>query len=359
MALSWPGSLPEDFLEAGYAEGLAENTIRSSDYGGFITEVRRRSTASPFPVAGEMVMDTDQWNIFFAYFSELADGALTFNLPAQGSGSDELIDWVCRFTEPPTRTYLALDVWRVAFKIEVLDSVVRGEISPQQTFTSVNTFFTPTVAIFNTDFTLTAQRYNDPDTFTQTFVLGDEKLLEPPLITDADLFYAPSVARGVRAISPARYNDTDTFYAPTIQRGARTLTPTLITDADTFYDPTIITAAGQIFPARVTDPDTFYTTTVLQAVILTPALYTDADNFYAPTVARGARTLTPALYSDTDTVYAPTMARGTRTLTPALYTDADTFYAPSVTVHQDSLLLRDGVSYLLLRDGTSKLLLGH
>jgi len=336
VAVIWPGDLPDCFQVDGFVEARADNLIRSSAYGGFITEVRRRSTINPFPVVGTMFMTTDEWDTFWAFFRDLADGALAFEIPAQGT-TDTLTNWVSRFLKPPSRRFAAEDLWLVSFELEVVSTVESEPPILPGPHQNVATFFAATVAIFNTDFTLVPQRYTDPDEIYTGFILLDQDLVEPQRITDADVLYAPSVTRGARTLTAGLVTDADTIYSSVVSGAFTTLAPNLYTDADTFYAPTIVRSVRTLTPAR----------------------YDDADTFYAPTITRGARTIAPSLYTDADTFYAPTMLRGVRTLTPAKYDDADTFYAPDVAVLEEALLLRDGVSYLLLRDGTSHLLLGH
>jgi hypothetical protein len=115
---TWPVSLPEQLLVEGYAEALSDNLIR--DDLGDPADIRRRSTAAPFPFGGRMLMTTEQWSALKTFFSvDLFDGALSFTFPPQGC-PDGVTSWIARFTQPPTRTYSDEDSWNIAMVLEVL-----------------------------------------------------------------------------------------------------------------------------------------------------------------------------------------------------------------------------------------------
>jgi hypothetical protein len=102
------------------------------------------------------------------------------------------------------------------------------------------------------------------------------------------LLAAPSA--GTQTLTPSLFTDANTFFAPTVAAGAVTLTPSLFTNSNTFFAPTVSQAGS---------PQT-----------LTPSLFTNANTFFAPTVAAGAVTLTPSLFTNVNTFFAPTVSQG-------------------------------------------------
>jgi hypothetical protein len=81
MPISWPSSgLPTAFLESGYSEQRADNSISSpTDVGPGLT--RRRGTAAPWFFQAQMLMTSAQWETLLTFFqTTTAYGALPFSL---------------------------------------------------------------------------------------------------------------------------------------------------------------------------------------------------------------------------------------------------------------------------------------
>ncbi len=166
--------------------------------------------------------------------------------------------------------------------------------------------------------------FTDTDTFYAPTVLSIGAL-NPSLVVDVDVFYSPtSVSSGL--LTPSLYVDTDIFFLHSLT-SRYTMTASLVVDTDTFYGPTITQVSG-LSPSLVTDVDVFYAPTVTQDQALAPSLYADTDTFYSPTVAID-QVLVPSLYADTDTFYQPVVTT-TYSLQPSLYSDTDVFYVPTV-----------------------------
>jgi hypothetical protein len=148
----------------------------------------------------------------------------------------------------------------------------------------------------------------------------------PPLFSDTDVVYAPSITQ---PIVSALYSSDDVVYAPTLTQPFASVQPSLVTDADLIYSGVIAGSFASLTPNLFSDSDTFYAPTVTQGAIgVSPTLVTDTDAVYAPTVSF-SNSVSPSLVSDSDTFYAPTIAHADVTLVPALLTDLDSFLQPS------------------------------
>lgn len=118
MPETWPGTLPTKFLVDAYQEGFAENRLRS-DMDRGPAKVRRLSTTAPRPLSGAMAMTTTELAALRTFFdSTTAMGSLSFWFPSQVDNGPMLL---CRFGEnPPSWTYMSLDLWRIELELEVL-----------------------------------------------------------------------------------------------------------------------------------------------------------------------------------------------------------------------------------------------
>jgi hypothetical protein len=116
--ITWPASLPQSLIGAGYTENIADNRIVDQFETGPVA-VRRRATSAPFPVVGRMIMTTAQWETFRTFCeTTLTHLVLPFGLPEHGVALPG--EWLVRFTEPPSRTYLGSGNWMVSLSLEVL-----------------------------------------------------------------------------------------------------------------------------------------------------------------------------------------------------------------------------------------------
>lgn len=77
---SWPSTLPQAPLAAGYREGLGETTLRTQMEIG-PAKTRRRSTAAPRPLDWPLVLTRAQLAILRGFIdSDLEGGALPFTI---------------------------------------------------------------------------------------------------------------------------------------------------------------------------------------------------------------------------------------------------------------------------------------
>jgi hypothetical protein len=170
---------------------------------------------------------------------------------------------------------------------------------------------------------------------------GGLQTLGPGLVTDADVFYAPTVTPGAITLAPSLYSDSDTFYAPVVS-SSDTLTPPFYSDGDAFYIPAVTAGPVTLSPSLYADSDTIYSVAVSAGdITLHPSPFNDADAFFVPTVVPGSITLSPPLYTDTDASYTPTVAVGGVLLAPAIHTDADSFYAETTVLFVQPGLVTD------------------
>jgi hypothetical protein len=184
--------------------------------------------------------------------------------------------------------------------------------------------------------------------------------LAPPLLTNAQTFYAPSVSLGApQILAPGLLTNAQTFYTPSVAlRGvtaAYVLANTAPVDGNVagamyevagLVDPsdymTYATVSGPtpgggvleagiagdfeytgdepaiwVIQIKINGVDYFETTTIYlyeQALLLQPSLLTNGQTFFAPTVTRGAasvQNLAPALFTNQQAFYRPTITGGT------------------------------------------------
>ena len=77
---TWPSSLPQSFLLSGYSEGMGDGRIKSNTDTG-PAKIRRRSTAIPEPVTGQLLLSQSQKQTLKSFILEtLLGGTLPFRL---------------------------------------------------------------------------------------------------------------------------------------------------------------------------------------------------------------------------------------------------------------------------------------
>lgn len=117
MVDTWPATLPQYLLADGFAQSFGDGRLRTrTDMGP--AKVRRRSTAVPAPLQGQMIMDSSQFATFRAFVSvTLSDGVLPFTFPDPVAGApilvriaDNMPRWVSK----------GGDNWLVSLDLEVL-----------------------------------------------------------------------------------------------------------------------------------------------------------------------------------------------------------------------------------------------
>jgi hypothetical protein len=117
MPAAWPSSgLPLYFLEDGYAEQWADNTIETQpDVGTPI--VRPRSTSAPWFFQARMLMTSAQVETMRTFFnSTLASGSLSFTMTQPRLNTSV----TARFVAPPTLEATGPDKYIVAMSFMVL-----------------------------------------------------------------------------------------------------------------------------------------------------------------------------------------------------------------------------------------------
>lgn len=116
MPSAWPTSFPQRFLVSGYSQSAPDGLIRSDNDVG-PANVRRRSSAAAAPLAGSVVMTSQQLSDFQSFVAySLFDASLPFAFPDPlGSGKYLLV----RFVGQPAWQPYGLQ-WEVALKLEVL-----------------------------------------------------------------------------------------------------------------------------------------------------------------------------------------------------------------------------------------------
>ena len=99
---AWPAYLPQELDRRGFREAMPDIQRSSADGP---EKRRRRSTATPYPLSGQMLMNGQQWQILKYFFDfELQGGVLSFDFPDpdRDDGAAETIR--VSFDQPPSRT---------------------------------------------------------------------------------------------------------------------------------------------------------------------------------------------------------------------------------------------------------------
>jgi hypothetical protein len=117
MADTWPATLPCKFMHGGLADGMADGRLISQTDTG-PAKVRRRSSAMPRNVSGQMIMTAEQLaTMRFFIDKTLIGGSLPFNFMDPVTG-----EWVlvrCAGSMP-TWSRFGRDRFTVSMAIEIL-----------------------------------------------------------------------------------------------------------------------------------------------------------------------------------------------------------------------------------------------
>lgn len=117
---SWPGSLPQTPLNAGYSRSFVDNTIRSQvGYGP--DRVRRRTTAAIERVQMSFVFTESELATFRTFHvTTLQHGSLPFDWVDHISTTSPQAAAVYRFVDPPLVTAIEKQLYNVALSLEIL-----------------------------------------------------------------------------------------------------------------------------------------------------------------------------------------------------------------------------------------------
>jgi hypothetical protein len=114
-APAWPSSLPTQFLHGTYEEALPDGRIRTDMEVG-PAKVRRRTTAAPRPMKGQMTLDNSQMGALSTFWTtDTVYGSRAFTMTHPWFGNTVLV----RFVEAPSWTRIG-DHVQVTFDLEVL-----------------------------------------------------------------------------------------------------------------------------------------------------------------------------------------------------------------------------------------------
>lgn len=115
---TYPATLPQDALAAGYRRAMADNVLRSPMEGG-PAKTRRRFTSVPKTFACQVIMTAAQLAIFKTWHEEdILDGALRFNWTDQDDGTTAV---EMRFLSAPEWSSIkGRDEWVVNMALEIM-----------------------------------------------------------------------------------------------------------------------------------------------------------------------------------------------------------------------------------------------
>lgn len=112
---TWPSGLPQGLL-LGLTRQRQDAAVRfQPDLGAPIT--RRRGTAAPFALTGDLVLTADQFRALDAFFKDdLVEGTLSFTWKDPATGSSATLV----FQGPYGATLMTPDTWRVSLALLIL-----------------------------------------------------------------------------------------------------------------------------------------------------------------------------------------------------------------------------------------------
>jgi hypothetical protein len=157
--------------------------------------------------------------------------------------------------------------------------------------------------------------------------------LLPPLFTNSNTLYAPTIAAGATSITAPLFTNSSTLYAPTLAN-RQMLESSLLTNSSTLYSPTLAPQAVTAELPLFTNSSTLYEPTVAQTAPsqnLTVPLLTNGSTLYAPTASPQAVSIEAPLFSNSSTLYSHTVAPGGVTNTLPLLSNVSTLYEPTLT----------------------------
>jgi hypothetical protein len=113
---TWPASLPPKPLANGYNEGFQDTVIRSKVESG-ASKARQRYTRLRRLIDVSFQLSTTQKTAFETFLGTIGGGALPYNWPHPLSGAAQVVQLTGAINGPK---YIAPNIWRVSFQIEVL-----------------------------------------------------------------------------------------------------------------------------------------------------------------------------------------------------------------------------------------------
>lgn len=168
----------------------------------------------------------------------------------------------------------------------------------------------------------------------------DPSTVDLPLLTDADLLFAPTLIPNQPLALPL-LDDPDVLFAPTLASDQALDLP-LLDDPDLLFAPIVSPDQALALPL-LDDPDLLFAPslggTAPPSTLALPLL-TDADVLFAPTVVAGASTLDLPLLSDPDVLFGPTVAAGVAHLDLPFLADPDIVYPLIFLTHPYTIAVR-------------------
>ena len=115
-SITWPNTLPQDFLMEGYSESPPNNLIRQPMEIG-PDKVRRRQTSAVRPIQCAQIMTGTQLGYLETFFITTSYyGALALDLPHPRTG----VTVEARFAQPPVYSKVGPESYRVGYSWEIL-----------------------------------------------------------------------------------------------------------------------------------------------------------------------------------------------------------------------------------------------
>lgn len=180
-----------------------------------------------------------------------------------------------------------------------------------------------------TDIDINVKGYNGSDTQLYTLDFTAPYVINAPLLSNAQTFYAATVTNGgaTQNLTPALFSNANTFYNATVATSYTASAGLFTNNNNTIYAANV-TYSNTLTAALFTNTSTFYSPLIASGLALAPELFSNAQTFYSASVGVGAINLTPNVLSNTNQFYAPVVQQegGPQLLAPSLLESSNAFF---------------------------------
>lgn len=112
--ITWPSTLPDNFLQSGYSEGNVDNLIKSKMSSG-PDKRRPRTTMAYMPITASMNLTGEQKTIFESfYLNDITFGSMPFIIHTYDSQSIQV------YLDSKSITPLAGTKWKLTMNLKAL-----------------------------------------------------------------------------------------------------------------------------------------------------------------------------------------------------------------------------------------------
>lgn len=155
--------------------------------------------------------------------------------------------------------------------------------------------------------------------------------VRPPLLSNAQSFYAPTVNADGLILAPF-VDNSSAFYGPIVSAAAVFISPPLLASTEVHFPPTV---NQTIYLSLHTNEQSFGEALILQGQSVVSPLLDAGNTFYGPQLNQS---VSAPLLTNTATLYGPTIVTGTSVL-PTPLENTQTFYGPQLNLKVSPALL--------------------